>query len=93
MAWSHQDKCAIVGVGSTDYYVRGKSWPRTINDMAAEAIISETTRPAPPRFTIWRNGMSVTPDIGARMTGSSIRTGPISTGLRRGVRSMRVISL
>ncbi len=38
--------------------------------MAAEAIISDTTRPAPPRFTIRRNGMSVTPDIGARMTGS-----------------------
>ena len=39
MAWSHQDECAIVGVGATDYYVRGKSWPRTINDMAAEAIM------------------------------------------------------
>lgn len=40
MAWVHQDKCAIVGVGATDYYVRGKSWPRTINDMAAEAIMN-----------------------------------------------------
>jgi len=40
MAWSHQDKTAIVGVGATDYYVRGKSWPRTINDMAAEAIMN-----------------------------------------------------
>lgn len=40
MAWVNQDKCAIVGVGSTDYYVRGKSWPRTINDMAAEAIMN-----------------------------------------------------
>jgi len=40
MAWANQDKCAIVGVGSTDYYVRGKSWPRTINDMAAEAIMN-----------------------------------------------------
>src|SRR3546814_19573738 len=40
MAWSHQDECAIVGVGATDYYVRGKSWPRTINDMAAEAIMN-----------------------------------------------------
>lgn len=39
MAWSHQDKTAIVGVGATDYYVRGKSWPRTINDMAGEAIL------------------------------------------------------
>ena len=48
--------------------------------IAAEAIISDTTRPAPSRFTIWRKGMSVTPDMGARMTGSSMRTGPMSTG-------------
>ncbi|MDO7842208.1 thiolase C-terminal domain-containing protein [Sphingomonas immobilis] len=39
MTWVNQDKCAIVGVGATDYYVRGKSWPRTINDMAGEAIL------------------------------------------------------
>lgn len=39
MAWANQDKTAIVGVGATDYYVRGKSWPRTINDMAGEAIL------------------------------------------------------
>jgi len=39
VTWSHQDKCAIVGVGATDYYLRGKSWPRTINDMAGEAIL------------------------------------------------------
>ncbi len=40
MAWANQDKTAIVGIGSTDYYVRGKSWPRTINDMAGEAIMN-----------------------------------------------------
>lgn len=39
MAWANQDKTAIVGIGATDYYVRGKSWPRTINDMAGEAIL------------------------------------------------------
>lgn len=39
MAWANQDKAAIVGIGATDYYVRGKSWPRTINDMAGEAIL------------------------------------------------------
>lgn len=39
MVWVNQDKCAIVGVGATEYYVRGKSWPRTINDMAGEAIM------------------------------------------------------
>lgn len=39
MVWVHQDKCAIVGVGATKYYVRGQSWPRTINDLAGEAIL------------------------------------------------------
>ena len=39
MVWSHQDKTAIVGIGATDYYIRGSSWPRTINDMAGEAIL------------------------------------------------------
>lgn len=40
MVWVNQDRCAIVGIGSTDYYVRGKSWPRTISDMAGEAILN-----------------------------------------------------
>ncbi|WP_296675563.1 thiolase [Novosphingobium sp.] len=40
MAWANQDKTAVVGIGATDYYVRGKSWPRTINDMAGEAILN-----------------------------------------------------
>jgi len=39
MVWVNQDKTAIVGIGATDYYRRGKSWPRTINDMAGEAIL------------------------------------------------------
>jgi acetyl-CoA acetyltransferase len=40
VTWINQDKCAIVGIGATDYYSRGKSWPRTINDMAGEAILN-----------------------------------------------------
>jgi acetyl-CoA acetyltransferase len=39
MVWAHQDECAIVGVGATKYYVRGQSWPRTINEMIGEAIL------------------------------------------------------
>ncbi len=35
---------------------------------SALAVISETTRPAPSRATRRRNGASVTPDIGARIT-------------------------
>ncbi len=44
--------------------------------IAQEAIISETTMPAPSCLARRRNGRSVTPDIGARMTGVSIRTPP-----------------
>ncbi len=44
------------------------------------AIISVTLRPEPKRRTSVRNGMSVTPVIGARITGQSIRTGPIWIG-------------
>ena len=55
MAWANQDKTAIVGIGATDYYVRGKSWPRTINDMAAEAIMN-----AHP-YDYWRPGGSAQP--------------------------------
>lgn len=39
MTWEHSDKTAIVGVGATPYYVRGQSWPRTINEMIGEAIL------------------------------------------------------
>lgn len=39
MAWAHRDKTAIVGIGATEYYMRGKSYPRTINDLAGEAIL------------------------------------------------------
>jgi len=40
LGWANQDKCAIVGIGATPYYPRGQSWPRTINDMAGEAILN-----------------------------------------------------
>jgi acetyl-CoA acetyltransferase len=39
MPWASQDKTAIVGVGSTDYYRRGQSYPRTVYEMASEAIL------------------------------------------------------
>jgi hypothetical protein len=46
----------------------------TSRRMAALAIISVTTRPPPARLTARLNGMSVTPDIGAKMApcGSSV---------------------
>jgi acetyl-CoA acetyltransferase len=39
LTWEHSNKTAIVGIGATDYYVRGQSWPRTINEMIGEAIM------------------------------------------------------
>ena len=39
MVWQNQDKTAIVGVGATPYYVRGQSYPRTINEMIGTAIL------------------------------------------------------
>ncbi len=40
MTWANQDKTAIVGVGATPYWVRGHSYPRTINQMAGQAILA-----------------------------------------------------
>lgn len=31
---------SIVGVGATDYYKRGRSWPRTITELAGSAILA-----------------------------------------------------
>lgn len=40
MTWTHQNKTAIVGVGATPYYIRGQSWPRTVNELIGEAILN-----------------------------------------------------
>lgn len=40
MVWVNQDKCAIVGVGSTPYYVRGQSRPQTMYELAGKAILA-----------------------------------------------------
>ena len=51
---------------------------------ASLAIISVTLRPEPNRRTKVRNGMSVTPVIGASKTGSAMVTGPIWIGFNAG---------
>ena len=62
-----------------------RSVVRLARTIAQEAIISDTTSPVPSSRARRRNGRSVTPDIGARMTGVSIRTpAPSSIGRRRG---------
>jgi len=40
VAWVNRDKCAIVGIGATPYYVRGQSWPQTTDQLAGEAIMA-----------------------------------------------------
>ncbi len=65
-----------IGASSGTFSAMRSDW-RFCRIIASLAIISETTSPAPLRFTRRRNGRSVTPDIGARITGSSSFTGPI----------------
>ncbi len=50
--------------------------------MAQLAIISDTTSPVPSARDSRRNGRSVTPDIGARITGVAITVPPKSIGAR-----------
>jgi acetyl-CoA acetyltransferase len=40
VTWVNQDKTAIVGIGYTPYYVRGQSYPQTINELAGIAILN-----------------------------------------------------
>jgi hypothetical protein len=44
---------------------------------AAQAVISEITRPAPRSDAMRRNGASVTPDIGASSTRLGSGSGPM----------------
>ncbi len=80
---SHPASCTAFGppASATSAMRRVVSFSRTI---AHEAIISETTRPAPSLRTNRRNGRSVTPDMGARITGVSRTTPPRSMGRSRG---------
>ena len=74
---SHPASCTITGLApstpSSIFMVR-----RVKAIIALLAIISVTTKPAPSRSTTRRNGGSVTPDIGAKMTGCDTATGPIT---------------
>src|SRR5688572_5470795 len=72
---SHPASWTAMGYSSGEFSAMRMVW-RDSRIIAWLAIISETTSPAPSRFTRRRNGMSETPDMGARKTGSSIRTGP-----------------
>ncbi len=67
---SQPASCTAIGCSSAQLVVIVIDW-RVWRIIASLAIISETTRPAPKDLTSRRNGRSVTPDIGARMTGSS----------------------
>src|SRR5437899_12765663 len=76
MRGSQPASCTAIGCSSAQLRAIVIDW-RVSRIIASLAIISETTRPAPSRFTRRRNGRSLTPDIGARITGSSRVIEPI----------------
>src|SRR5579885_1379268 len=73
---SQPASCTAMGCSSGQFSAIFIDW-REARIIAWLAIISDTTSPAPCFLTSRRNGRSVIPDIGARTTGSSRRTGPI----------------
>ena len=75
----HPANCIETGSSDMCHAAFCSDW-RVSRIMAWLAIISVTLRPEPKRRTSVRNGMSVTPVIGARTTGHSISSGPIWMG-------------
>jgi hypothetical protein len=63
--------------------------------IAQDAIISETTKGAPSDFAKARNGKSVTPDNGAKITGAGKTTArapdPTTTGRTKGENPLLMI--
>src|SRR5215471_4855530 len=74
---SQPASCTAIGCSSAQLFAIVIDW-RVSRIIASLAIISETTSPAPRRLTRRRNGRSLTPDIGARITGSVNATDPIA---------------
>jgi hypothetical protein len=60
--------------------------------MDSDAIISDTTNPAPKRFTKRRNGKSLIPDMGASRTGASSAIEPIMTPIFWAFLSVMIIN-
>ncbi len=72
---SQPASCTAIGNSSGVFLAIRRVW-RFSRIIAWLAIISDTTSPAPDFFTKRRNGISVTPDIGARMTLLASSIGP-----------------
>jgi hypothetical protein len=75
-AGSQPASWTAIGCSSGSERSMRRLW-RVSRIIACEAIISETTSPAPKRLTRRRNGRSLIPESGARITGASSRRGPI----------------
>ncbi len=75
-AGSHPASWSETGSSTAAQAAFCSDW-RVSRIIAGEAIISVTLSPEPKRRTSLRKGMSVTPVIGARITGQSMRTGPM----------------
>ncbi|CAM5351010.1 hypothetical protein RLIN73S_07433 [Rhodanobacter lindaniclasticus] len=64
--------CTLTGSGSPAWSIR-LSDLRVCHRLGSALVISEAAKPAPSRLHSRRNGLSVTPAIGASTTGGSMR--------------------
>jgi hypothetical protein len=68
--------CTLIGSGSPAWSMRCSDL-RVFQKRGSLVVISDTASPAPRRLHNCRNGLSVTPAIGARISFGSMAWGPI----------------
>ena len=88
---THPASCSDTGSSAASHADFCSDW-RVSRIIAGLAIISVTFSPEPKWRTSLRNGMSVTPVIGARITGQSTATGPIRIGANCGRGGSRLVT-
>ena len=64
--------CTLTGSGSPTWSIRLRDFA-VFQKRGSDVVISETAKPAPSRLLSNRNGLSVTPAMGARITFGSMR--------------------
>src|SRR5579863_9588793 len=87
---SQPANCSETGSSTASQADFWSDW-RVSRIIAGLAIISVTFNPEPKPRTSLRNGMSVTPVIGARITGQATTTGPIRIGASFGAGGKAVV--
>src|SRR5207342_1693867 len=68
--------CTLTGAGSPTWSMRCRDFA-VFQKRGSEVVISDTHRPAPMRLQSTRNGLSVTPAMGARITFGARVCGPM----------------